>query len=291
MIPFKEALRTKDFVFTVELPLHPDSTRQSILAAAAPLAERVDGFLLTDNQYGQPHLSPTIAAQMLNDKGLAPILQLSCRNRNRIALMGELLAARAAGIDGLMLVRGGVLPEGYSPRPRAVMDIDTRELVAMAERMNEQRAPDQPEFLLGTSATVHAPGPGAEPKDLIAKADAGARILITQVCLDADVVRRYLDFLIGYKLLRRLSVIVSVAVVTSPEAARWLAANRRGTVIPETVLRAIGAEGGNKQAAIERTGRLVAELMDVPGLSGVNFASLEDPSLVARVLDAAGVVA
>ncbi|MDH3442177.1 MAG: methylenetetrahydrofolate reductase, partial [Gammaproteobacteria bacterium] len=150
--PFKEALRAKDFVVTAELPLTPESTAESILEDVASLGDNIDGFLLTDNQYGQPHMSPAFAAGVLLQNGYPPILQISCRNRNRIALIGELLAARAAGIDSLMLVRGGVLPEGYSPRPKAVLDTDAKDLIATARIMNEDEGLDRRrEFLIGAA--------------------------------------------------------------------------------------------------------------------------------------------
>jgi len=290
LISFKQALHSKDFVVTVELPILPDSTADTLLSEAACVADRVDGFLLTDNQYGQPHMSPAAAAGILSSHGYAPILQLSCRNRNRIALIGELLGARATGIDSLMLVRGGVLPEGYAPRPRAVMDTDAKELIATAKLISENgRLGMEGELLIGTSATVHVPAPGAEPGELLAKAEAGAQLIIAQICQDIEIVRRYMDFLIANKLTQRLSVIASLTVVGSAEAAAWLRANRGGTVIPDALLERLAQTGFSEAAAIDETARLIQELRDVPGVSGVNLAALPGAALAARVLDAARV--
>ena len=290
MIPFKEALRSKDFVVTVELPILPESTAASLLADVASVADQVDGFLLTDNQYGQPHMSPAAAAGILLSHGYAPILQLSCRNRNRIALIGELLGARATGIDSLMLVRGGVLPEGYSPRPKAVMDTDAKELIATAKLIGDNgRLGPEGDLLIGTSATVHTPAPGSEPGELLAKADAGAQLVIAQICQDIDVIRRYMDFLIAHKLTQRLSVIVSLTVIASAEVAVWLRANRGGTVIPDSLLERLAETGYSEDSAIAETARLIAEIRDVPGVSGVNLAAMPNTELAARVLEAAGV--
>ena len=160
MQSFRDAFLSRDFVVTAELPLTPESTDASILEDAETLGSGVDGILLTDNLYGRPHLSPTYAACVLRQNGYAPILQLSSRNRNRIALISELLAARAAGIDSLMMVRGGVLPEGYEPRPKAVLDTDAKDLVATAKLMNEDRGLDSERtFLIAAAAAVHDPQP------------------------------------------------------------------------------------------------------------------------------------
>jgi methylenetetrahydrofolate reductase (NADPH) len=290
LIPFKEALRSKDFVVTVEMPILPETTAATLVADAASVADSVDGLLLTDNQYGQPHMSPAAAAGILLSHGYAPILQLSCRNRNRIALIGELLGARATGIDSLMLVRGGVLPEGYSPRPKAVMDTDAKQLIATAKLIGDDgRLGPEGDLLIGTSATAHTPAPGSEPGELLAKADAGAQLIIAQICQDIDVIRRYMDFLIAHKLTQRLSVIVSLTVVASAEVAVWLRANRGGTVIPDSLLERLAETGFSEDSAIAETARLIAELRDVPGVSGVNLAALPSAQLAARVLAEAGV--
>jgi methylenetetrahydrofolate reductase (NADPH) len=286
---FRDAFRSKDFVVTVELPILPTATADSLARDAATVAGRVDGFLLTDNQYGQPHMSPAAAAGLLLRHGYAPILQLSCRNRNRIALIGELLGARATGLDSLVLVRGGVLPEGYTPRPKAVMDTDAKELIATAKLISDDERLGAPgELLIGTSATVHTPAPGAEPTELIAKADAGAQLIIAQICQDPEVVRRYMEFLVTHHVTRRLSVIVSMTVIASANAAAWLRANRGGTVIPDSLLERLDRADYSEDAAVEEAARLVRELREIPGISGINLAALPEAGLAGRVLDAAG---
>jgi len=287
---FKETFNSKDFVITAELPLTPDSTRESILSDAEILQDCVDGYLLTDNQYGQPHMAPAYAAGILKKNGFPPVLQLSSRNRNRIALIGELLGARATGLDTLILVRGAILPEGYEPRPGAVMDTDAKDLIATASLINEDRklGPGD-ETLIGTSATVHDPTPDTWPEELLAKADAGAQLVITQICLSIDVLRRYMEFLVSHKLLRRFSVIVSIAVVASPELAVWLRDNRQGTIIPDDYLERLSTAEDGETAAIEYTAALVREIQDIPGVAGVNFAAAGDLHIIPAVISGSGV--
>lgn len=289
MMSFKEALRSKDFVVTAELPLAPDSTRQSLLHDSNILGNGVDGFLLTDNQYGQPHLSPASAAGILLQNGFPPILQLSSRNRNRIALMGELLGARATGIDSLMLVRGGVLPEGYTPRPKAVADTDAKDLIATARTMNaDEKFGSSHQFLIGTSAAVHDPAPGAQPEELQAKADAGAQMFITPICLDIDILRRYVEFLIANQLLQRLSAIISIAIVTSAEMATWLQNNRQGTIIPNAFIENLRAAADGETLAVESCAMLVREIATIPGVAGINFVAAGNFQAIPAVLSAAG---
>lgn len=287
---FRDALRNKDFVVTAELPLSRSATRASLLADAGLLRESVDGFLLTDNQYGQPHMAPAYAAAILQQGGLPPLLQISCRNRNRIALIGELLGAKATGIDTLVLVRGALLPEGYEPRPGAVMDTDAKDLIATAKLMNDDAGLGSgDEILIGTSATIHDPTPDKQPEELLAKAEAGAQLVVTQICLDTGLLRRYMQFLVAHRLLQRFSVVVSIAVVTSPEFATWLRKNRHGTLIPDELAERIAAAGGAEEAAVEQMAALVREMRDIPGVAGVNFAAAGDLDIVAAVVAASGV--
>ncbi len=287
---FKETLRSKDFVVTAELPLTRATTKESLISDAGLLRDSVDGFLLTDNQYGQPHMSPLAAASILLNNGFNPVMQISCRNRNRIALMGELLGAKATGVDTVVLVNGAILPEGYSPRPGAVMDTDAKDLIATARLMNEDEdlVPGG-EMLIGTSATVHEPAPETKPGELLAKADAGAQLVITQICMNSDVLRRYVDFLVDHKLLRRFSVIVSIAFVSSPDLAQWLRDNRRGTIFPDDTIERLSSAEDAETVAIEYTAGLVRQIQDIPGVAGVNFAAAGDLHIIPAVVSDSGV--
>lgn len=287
---FRDAIRSKEFVVTAELPLTPATTRESLISDAEMLRDSVDGFLLTDNQYGQPHMAPSYAAGILQAKGFPPVLQISCRNRNRIALMGEVIGAKATGIDTVVLVNGAILPEGYSPRPNAVMDTDAKDLIATAKLINaDDSLGHGEELLIGTSATVHIPPADTTPVELIAKADAGAQLVVTQICLRMDVLRRYMEYLVAHKLVQRFSVVVSVAVVASNELAGWLKDNRRGTIIPDDHIERLVAAGTDDAGVIEYTAALVREIHDMPGATGVNFAVAGDLHLIPEVIAASGI--
>lgn len=288
---FKEALYNKDFVVTAELPLTPDSTSETILADASMLRECVDGFLLTDNQYGQPHMSPLAAASILLNGGLSPILQLNCRNRNRIALLGELLGARALGIDSLMLVRGGPLPAGFRPRPKAVKDTDAKDLIVTVKLINEEENADASKnFLIGATATVHDPAPDWQPQELLAKIDTGAQLIVTQICLDTAMLRRYMEHLVLQKIVRRASVIVSIAVVLSPELLLSLRQNRRDAILPDEVIDHIEVASAGSNRVIDFYGELVREIATIPGISGVNFTASGPLDVISKVLRKSGVV-
>ena len=287
---FKDAVRTKDFVVAAELPLMPDSTRESIIADARALGASVDGLVLTDNQYGQPHMSPTTAAAILIGEGFSPVLQLSCRNRNRIALIGEILGARALGVDSLLLVRGAVLPEGYTPRPEAVRDLGVKDLIATVQMINEdEKLGSKTDFMLGTSATIHDPPPNWQPEELTSKADAGAQFVITQVCFDTGVLRRYVEHLVSRQLLRRFSIIVGMTILNSAELAIWLRENRPGAIVPPHIVERLRDADDPVEEGIRLSAEMTREIASIAGVSGVIFTLGSDLSSIPRVLAEAGV--
>ena len=287
---FRDALASKDFVVTAELPLTPDATAKSLVEDATMLKGCMDGILLTDNQYGRPHMAPSAAAGILLANGFDPIVQLSCRNRNRIALLGELLGARATGVKTLMLVRGSKLPIAYKPRPKAVMDMDEKELIVTAKKINDdENLNPETGFLIATSATVHDPEPGWHPEELIAKTDAGAQLIITQLCLDTDILRRYMDFLVQQNLVRRLNVIVSVAVVLSAEIAEWLRGTRRRAIVPQAVIDRLNKAKDPEKEGIEACSEMLREIATIPGVSGVNFVAAGNLGMIPDIIGRSGV--
>ena len=135
MKTFKEAARNKSFVIAAECGLKSETVAESIRHQADILRDSVDAVVLTDNQYGQMHMSSVAAARHFLDNDVDPIVQLSCRNRNRIALLADLLGAISHGVSSLLLVHGNRVPQAIQPRPKAVLDMDAAELIATATSM------------------------------------------------------------------------------------------------------------------------------------------------------------
>jgi methylenetetrahydrofolate reductase (NADPH) len=230
---FRDAIYQKDFALTAECFLRPETNAEAIRLQADVLRDSVDAVILTDNQHGQLHMSVLAASRLFLDNGVDPVMQLSCRNRNRIVLLSDLLGAAALGVSSLLLVRGDRVPDGFDPRPKAVFDVDAKELIATATTMNEdERLPSPPAFFIGGVVTPHGPKPGWVPKKLIEKANAGLRFAMTHLCMDLPLLRAYLNHLIGNELTRRIAVIVSTAVLSSAEDALWLRKHRPNAMIP-----------------------------------------------------------
>ena len=288
MTNFREAIYTKSFALSAECFLRPETDAEAIRLQAEELRDSVDAVLLTDNQHGQLHMSVLAAARLMLDNGLDPIIQLGCRNRNRIALLSDLLGAAALGVSSLLLVRGDRVPAGFEPRPKAVFDVNAKELIATASTMNEDedlRSP--PAFFIGGVVTPHGPKPGWVPKKLIEKADAGLHFVVTHLCMDMAVLRDFMEHLVGNRLTRRIAVIVSTAILSSAEDARWLRKHRPNAMIPDSLVNRLETSADPLQEGITICSEQLAELATIPGVNGANIMASTDLSMIPAAIAAA----
>ena len=289
MSTFRKALQDKDFVIAAELPLSANMSGRSVVASAAKLMERVDGLVLTDNRFGQTHMSSLAAASLLLRENIDPVLQLSCRNRNRIAILSELLGARAIGVSSLYLVQGEKIPEALKPRPKSVMDMQVKELVATARMINDDEELENAEpFLIGTSALVHKPVEGWKPDELQAKCDAGAQLLFTQLCFDVGVMRDYLAMLVGEGLVRRASIVANIGVLPSGDYARWIRENRRRALLPDALIERLEKASDSEREGIAICSELIRDYSEVPGIAGVSVSTTGGMETIVAAIEGAG---
>jgi methylenetetrahydrofolate reductase (NADH) len=286
---FKSAAASRDFSVSAEIFLKPETGAAIIREQAALLKPFVDGVLVTDNQFGHLHLSTLAAASLLLANGVDPIVQLATRNRNRIALLSELLGAGALGVTSLVLVRGDRVPEGFSPRPKAVHDLDATELIATASKLKtDERLASLPDFYIGGLVTPHVPKPGWVPQKLTAKVDAGAQFVFTHTCMDMAVLREYMKHLIADGLIRRINVCVAIAIIDSVADADWLRSHRPNVNIPEPLLKRVRQAKDPEQESVRICVELLQELQEIPGVSGAHLVATRNLATIPAAVAAAG---
>jgi methylenetetrahydrofolate reductase (NADPH) len=286
---FRDAVRKSDFAVSAEIYLRAETDAASIREQADVLKEHVDGILLTDNQFGQLHMSTIAAASILLDCGVDPIVQLTSRNRNRIALVSDLLGAGALGVTSLLLVAGERASKELRPRPKPVLDLSATDLIrtAMTIKIDEQLR-SSPDFFIGGVVTPVAPGPHWKPKKLQEKIEAGAQFVQTHTCMDIELLRRYLKHLVQEKLIQRTSVIVSLAILSSAEDARWLRDNRPNVMVPDAVVERLGNAADPEMEGIRICVEIIEALQKIPGVDGVSIMAVRDLAVIPKVIRAAG---
>ena len=285
---FRNAVTNGDFTVTGQLRLYQDTGRDDVIRQAECLAGAVHAVAVTDCPYGVLHMSGLAVAAMLMQRGIDPLLQVSARDRNRLALKSELLGAAALGVTSLLLQRGERLPGELQPELTQVFDTGAKKFLAAARQLGEfQSARGEPELLLGTMATVFDPPPEWQPVELNAKLDAGARFVQTQICLDLDLLRRYMKILVTAQVTWRCHVVVSVPVLNSAESARWLHENLRGSVVPEAVVKRFESAADPETFGVDYCAEIIRALQETPGIGGVNLSTTGGAELIAAAVDRA----
>jgi methylenetetrahydrofolate reductase (NADPH) len=286
---FREAIYKKNFTLMTECILRPETNAELIRMQADVFRECTDAVLLTDNQHGQLHMSTLAAAKLMLDNGIDPVMQLSCRNRNRIVLLSDLLGASALGVTSLLLVRGDQVPAGFDPRPKAVFDVNAKELISTASTMNEdERLNPPPNFFIGGVVTPHSPNPGWTPRMLAEKVGGGLHYVVTHLCMDLQMLRKYMDHLVANEVTRRIAVIATTAVLSSAEDALWLRKHRPNAAIPDALVKRLEESREPKQEGIAICAEQLAELATIPGIDGANIMVSNDMTSIPAAISAAG---
>ncbi len=285
-----------DFVVTAELTPPVATEAPQLIERARQLKGLATAINITDGAGAKTHLSSLVAAHLVLETGVEPILQMTCRDRNRLALQADLLGAMALGIRNILALGGDDPKTGDQPETKPVFDLDSRALLAIAHRMRSERTlPSGHEIkgpvglVLGATDVPVDPKPGWEPKGLMAKVAAGADFAQTQFCMDPGMVRRYAARLLELGIAPKLGVLIGVAPIPSVRSARWMREKLFGTVIPDAIVTRL--EGAADPA---REGRaicveLMQELAEIRGIAGAHVMAPQNPSAIPEVIAASGV--
>src|ERR1700754_2209041 len=223
----KDKLATDRFVITAEIAPPVSCAASDLMAKAAPLNGHADAVNVTDGAGARAHMGAVGAAAILIREGIEPILQLACRDRNRIALQSELMAAAALGVRNLLLLKGDDPKQGDQPDAKPVFDYDTAALTAVAVAMREKgelptgkKVAGKADFFIAAADVPIDPPAGWEPKSLKAKIAAGCEFVQTQFCMDAGGARRYMARLAGHGV--ELPSLIGISPLRSAKSARWM---------------------------------------------------------------------
>jgi methylenetetrahydrofolate reductase (NADPH) len=231
---------------------------------------------------------------MLADRGIEPILQLTFRDRNRIALQSDLLGAAASGVHNLLALRGDDPSAGDQPDAKAVFDLDPRQLLQTARRLREagelpsgRKIAGHADFFLGAADNPIDPPPGWQPQSLRAKVEAGAQFVQTQFCMDAGVIRRYTARLAECGLAGKFAMLVGVVPLRSAKSARWIKDKLFGAIIPDAIVERLEHAGDPVAEGRNICLDLVTELAELPHVAGVHIMAPGNESVVPDVIRAA----
>lgn len=290
---FKQILDSGQFALTAEITPPASSDLAELMAKAAPLKGLADAVNVTDGAGARAHLESTIAAAALLEHGIEPILQLTCRDRNRIALQSQLLGAAALGLTNILVLKGDDPTVGDQPGAKPVFDLDSAGLAATAVSIRDRaqlphgrKVGGSAHFFVGVADAPIDPPDGWMPDSLIKKVEAGAQFAQTQFCMDADILRRYAARLAQSAVAGRLRLLVGVAPLASAKSARWIKNNLAGSIIPDWIIERLEKSGNPLAEGRAICIDLLRQYTQIPGVSGAHIMAPLNEITISPVIEA-----
>jgi len=276
------------FVITAEVGPPKGVDIKEMLDDAELMRGRVDAINVTDQQSSVMRLGSLAVCRLLKEKGLEPVFQMTCRDRNRIALQSDLLSAYVLGIENVLSLTGDFVALGDHPKAKGVFDLDSVSLLLAAKELEQGRdlsgneLKGSPSFCLGAVVT-----PGAEPLEpqlikMEKKVKAGAQFFQTQAVYEPEKFEMFM------KAVQHLNVpvLVGIVMLRSAAMARFMNRNVAGVHVPDSLIEEMDQAKNRTQKSIEIAARLINEMK--PLCQGAHIMAIGWEKRVPEVLDAAG---
>lgn len=290
-------LRSGTFGVTAEVVPPRSSDRGPVSVQARSLVGYADAVNVTDNPTGSVHMTPVAGCAIVAQAGLEPVVQMTCRDRNRLGLTSDLLGAWALGARSVLCLSGDPTSLGDHPDATGVFDLDVMELVRLAATLRSEGRSlaghdlrPAPKFFVGVADLPLAAG--TDPGRLERKADAGAQFVQTQIVYDVDAFGAWADAIRARGLFERMFVLAGVAPPRSAASARFMRDHLPGVVVPDDVIARLEDAGPEhaEDAGVALAVDVVRRLREVDGVAGVHVMGLGREHAVRRVIADAGLL-
>jgi methylenetetrahydrofolate reductase (NADPH) len=292
-------LRSGTFAVTGELATVDSADPAAIRRVAEPLRGVVDAVNCTDNSAAHVHISPVAAARLVIESGLEPIVQLTCRDRNRLALQSELVGASALGVRNVSCMTGDDVSAGDHPEARPIWDLDSLHLLRIARTLRDggvylsgRTLETPPSYFLGAVENPFAPPQDFRPIRLGKKVEAGAEFVQLQIVFNLPRLRAFLERAVDLGVTERAFLLPSVCVPRSARALRYLRDEVPGIDVPKEVLARLERILPDRQSeeSIRMALETVAAVRDMPGVAGIHLIAIKWEEAIVRVADEAGLL-
>lgn len=295
----ERVLRSGRFAVTAELNPPDSADPQAVYDRALVLASVCDAINATDASGANVHMSSVGVCALLTRAGYEPVLQMSCRDRNRIGIQGDLLGAAAMGVRNVLCLTGDSVQAGDQPEARPVFDLDSITLLQTARILRDEgrflsgrRLETAPRLFLGAAENPFAPPLDFRPLRLAKKVEAGADFIQTQFCFDVPRLRRFMQAVVDLGLPERVFILAGVGPLRSAKAGEWMRSQVPGVSIPDEVIDRLRRAPPERQR--EEGKRLCVEIIqqvrEIPGVHGVHVMAYRQEELVAEIIEDAGLL-
>ena len=294
MTTLHDKINADHFILCAELSPPQHCNGDAVRERAACFKGFVDAVNVTDNPTATVRMSSIAASKILLDEGLEPIMQMTCRDRNRLALQSDLLGAAALGIRNVLCLTGDHQTIGDQPGARGVFDLDSIQLIGAVATLNSgfllsgQEMKCRPQFLIGAAAS-----PFAEPLEmrlirLHKKIEAGARFIQTQPVFDLELFGRWMDGVVGMGLDRKAAILPGVMPVRTARTLLWMKDNLPGVRIPPELIRRMSEARDPLAEGVALAVETIHRLREIRGVRGIHIMPSLWESILPTIVREAG---
>jgi methylenetetrahydrofolate reductase (NADPH) len=295
MSRLEQRLSAGRFVVTAEMPVIDGGGYAEIQRQLAPMKPWVDAVNATDNTSAHAHAAPLAVAIALKDCGVEPVMQLVCRDRNRLALEADIVGAAMHGIENLCCLTGDDVTAGDEPETRRVFDLDAPQLVAVARTLagghylSGRLLEPAPRLFVGAVENPGAPPVEHRVARARKKADAGARFLQLQICFAPEHLERFMREAHATGLSERVALIPSICIVRSALALRFVDEKVPGIAVPPETIARVEAAADQQRECFELAFELAEHARALPGVAGLHFISFRKDAGIAKLCQRLGI--
>jgi 5,10-methylenetetrahydrofolate reductase len=283
------------FVVTSELGPPKSGEISVIHKKAALLKSASDAANFTDNQTAIVRMSSIAAAVLSVQDGFEPVIQVTCRDRNRIAIQSDLLGAWALGVRNVLCLSGDHMRGGNHPQSRPVYDIDSMNLITMVRGMdagkfqNGEEIKPSPKFFVGAVENPFAPPFEFRPFRLKKKAEAGAQFIQTQMIFNVPRFREFMQKVVDLGLHEKVYILAGVGPVKSPGMTRYMRDSVAGMEVPDEYVKRMEKTPKDKwkDEGINICVEIIHQMQEIPGVAGVHIMSIEWEEAVPTIVERA----
>lgn len=295
----ERVLRSGRFAVTAELNAPDSADPADVYKNALVLAEVCDAINATDGSGANCHMSSIGCCALLTRAGYETVLQVSCRDRNRIAIQGDLLGSAAMGVRNILCLTGDDVSIGDQPQAKRVFDLDSIQLLRTARMMRDRgvflsgrRLTTPPRFFLGAAANPFVPPFEWRPQRLAKKVEAGADFIQTQFCFDVARLSQYMERVRDLGLHEKVFILVGVGPLRSQKAAEYIRTHVPGVWIPDPVVNRLAKtpKAQQREEGIRICVEIIQQVREIEGVHGVHVMAYRQEEAVAEIIHRAGLL-
>ncbi|MCP4387717.1 MAG: methylenetetrahydrofolate reductase [Gammaproteobacteria bacterium] len=293
----ERVLRSGKFALTAELAPPDSASAEDVYERAQMFDGYVDGMNATDGSGAHCHMSSVAMCALLTNVGYSPVFQISCRDKNRIAIQGDVLGAGAMGVSNILCLSGDGVQVGDHPEAKPVFDLDSMSLLETIRIMRDEsrflsgRAiTSPPEIFLGAAENPSAPPFDMRPHRLAKKIAAGAQFIQTQYVFDIEHLRQFMASSRDLGLLEKCFILPGVGPLASARTATWIRNNVPGIHIPDEIIKRLEGAKEPKLEGRKICVELIQQIREIEGVSGVHVMAYRQEEAVGEIIQQSGVL-